>query len=530
MTAETIPTNLAALLSRAAALHGAKTAVVDGSREISWSELDDHADRVATGLASLGLVAGHRVALALANSIEFVSSYLGILRAGLVAVPLNPTSTTGEVTRVMADSGARICLADESTIATVRAATASLSKALDEGPTATPSEARAPLVIPIGVAPRPGERGYDDLIATTGSVVSPRDAEALAVLLYTSGTSGRPRGAMLSHRALLANIHQAASTDPIPVRPDDVVLGVLPLFHVYGLNAVLGQVLKQGATLVLGTRFDPDETLRLVAERRVTCVPVAPPVIVAWNSRDDVADKLQSVRTLLSGAAPLPEDLVRAFEGRTGVTVEQGYGLTEAAPIVTTTLGTPKHKPGSTGRAVPGVELRVVDDAGRDVEADDPGEILVRGANLFGGYWPDGDSGPGPDGWLATGDIGFLDGDGDLFMVDRLKELVIVSGFNVYPSEIEEVISEVDGVRECAVIGVPDERTGEAVVAYVVASEGADPESLAGRVLAHCETRVARFKIPAAIQVVGDLPHSATGKVAKGRLRASEARRAMGLL
>jgi long-chain acyl-CoA synthetase len=530
--AESIPSNLAALLSRAAEAHGDKAAVIDGDRSLTWSELDDRAVRVATGLAAVGLVAGHRVGLALTNSIEFIAAYLGILRAGLVAVPVNPTSTTGELARVLVDSGSRVCLADESTIATVRASTADISDLIERPDPGQPSppDVVPPLIVPVGVPALPGERPYDELTAATGKVVSPRDPESLAVLLYTSGTSGRPRGAMLSHRALLANVDQAARTEPAPVWPDDIVLGVLPLFHVYGLNAVFGQVLNVAATLVIGKRFDPDETLRLIASAGVTCVPVAPPVIVAWNERDDVRDKLASVRTLLSGAAPLPEDLVRSFEARTGVTVEQGYGLTEAAPIVTTTVGTPSHKPGSTGRAVPGVELRVVDDSGHDVEADDPGEILVRGANLFTGYWPDGDGGPDDDGWLATGDIGFLDGDGDLFMVDRLKELVIVSGFNVYPSEIEDVISEVDGVRECAVIGVPDERTGEAVVAYVVAADGVDPEALAGRVLDHCETRVARFKVPSAVQIVGELPHSATGKVAKGRLRASEARRAMGLL
>ncbi len=163
------------------------------------------------------------------------------------------------------------------------------------------------------------------------------------------------------------------------------------------------------------------------------------------------------------------------------------------------------------------------------MHADDPGEIWIRGANVFSGYWPDGDGGPGEDGWLATGDIGFLDSDGDLFMVDRLKELVIVSGFNVYPSEIEDVVAEVDGVEECAVIGVPDERTGEAVVAYVVPRAGHDAQQLADAVRAHCERRVARFKVPARVEVVAELPHSATGKVAKGRLRAGQARQAMGL-
>lgn len=534
MTDESAPppvaaTNLADLLRRSASEHPDKIAVVDDDRRVTWAELDSLADAVATGFAAMGLRAGHRVAIALGNSVEFIGCYLGAVRAGLVAVPLNPTSTPGELSRVLANSGARACVADPLTLDAVRAAVADHAQAASSGTAAdaVPPQVR---VVVVGGEPAADEVGFDALTAASSQVVSPRDPEALAVLLYTSGTSGRPRAAMLSHRALIANVVQASRTDPAPITGDDVVLGVLPLFHVYGLNAVLGQVLLQGATLVLGKRFDADETLRLIGAEAVTVVPVAPPVIVAWERRDDIGDRLSSVRTLLSGAAPLAEDLVRSFEERTGLVVEQGYGLTEAAPIVTSTVGTPVHKPGSAGRAVPGVELRVVDESGADVGADDPGEILVRGANLFSGYWPDGDEAPDDDGWLSTGDIGFLDTDGDLFMVDRLKELVIVSGFNVYPSEIEDVIAEVHEVRECAVIGVPDDRTGEAVVAYVVPIEGADDEQLGAAVRAHCEQRVARFKVPSAVQVVAELPHSATGKVAKGRLRASEARRSMGLL
>jgi long-chain acyl-CoA synthetase len=391
--------------------------------------------------------------------------------------------------------------------------------------------AHAPVLVVSDDQVLSGEVAASDVSAAGDPVLSPRDVEALAVLLYTSGTSGRPRGAMLTHRALLANIDSASRTDPPPVSPDDIVLGVLPLSHIYGLNAVLGQVLLHGATLVLGRRFDSEETLRLIAAEHVTCVPVAPPVIAAWLRRDDAPAQLASVRTVLSGAAPLADRVVAAFRERTGLTVEQGYGLTEAAPVVTSTIGTPTFKPGSTGRALPGVEVRVVDDAGRDAGPDDPGEIWVRGRNLFSGYWPDGDGAPEPGGWLATGDIGFLDGDGDLFLVDRLKELVIVSGFNVYPSEIEDVVCEVAGVRECAVIGVPDETTGEAVIAYVV-SEPAHPggdEALVLHIREHCAQRLARFKVPVMISVVTDLPHSATGKVAKGRLRAANARRALGL-
>jgi long-chain acyl-CoA synthetase len=523
-------TNVAELVRRRASQHGDHPALVDGDTRLTWAELDRQVDAVARGLAGAGLVAGHRVAFALPNRIELVVTYLATLRAGCVAVPLNPTSATGEVASMLADSGARLCLADTSTVATVRAALGDARPGTAASPAAGARGAiRGSTVIVVGSSAASGEMTYADLHVDGSPVMSPLDREALAVLLYTSGTSGRPRAAMLSHRALLANIDQASQTRPAPVNRRDIVLGVLPLFHVYGLNAVLGQVLLQGASLVLGTRFDSDETLRLVAAERVTVVPVAPPVIAAWVGRDDVVERLASVRTLLSGAGPLAEDLVHEFESRTGIAVEQGYGLTEAAPIVTSTIGTPVHKPGSAGRAVPGVELRVVDAAGAPTGVDDAGEILVRGDNVFSGYWPEGAEAPSSDGWLATGDIGFLDSDGDLFMVDRVKEMVIVSGFNVYPSEIEDVVREVAGVRECAVIGVADPRTGEAVLVYVAPTPEADREALPAAVRQHCAQRLARFKQPAGVELVDTLPHSASGKVAKGRLREEQQRRAMGL-
>ncbi|MGA9344580.1 MAG: class I adenylate-forming enzyme family protein [Nocardioidaceae bacterium] len=526
-------TNVAELLRSNAERTPEKPALVqsDTDETMTWAALDRHVSALAGGLSRAGLVGGQRVALALGNGCAFVAGYLAALRAGMVAVPLNPTSTADEIARMLADSGARLCFADPTTLSTVRAALAGAADSPNDLGDSVHDPAQRPLLVVVGGAPESGEIAYDDLAVDDAAVVTPRDRESLAVLLYTSGTSGRPRGAMLSHRALLANIDQASQTRPTPITADDVVLGVVPLCHVYGLNAVLGQVLLNGATLVLGPRFDPADTLSLVADRAVSVVPVAPPVIVAWMTRDaaDLRQQLRSVRLLLSGAAPLALETARGFEELTGVDVEQGYGLTEAAPIVTSTIGTPRHKPGSSGQALPGVELKVVDEAGREVHADDPGEIWVRGDNLFSGYWPDGDGAPGPEGWLATGDIGFLDADGDLFLVDRLKELVIVSGFNVYPSEIEDVVSEVPGVTECAVIGQPDDRTGEAVVAFVVAADGVDSGELRLAVARHCEARVARFKVPSVIEVVTELPHSATGKVAKGRLRAGEARRAMGL-
>ncbi len=279
-------------------------------------------------------------------------------------------------------------------------------------------------------------------------------------------------------------------------------------------------------------RFDAEGTLALIARESVTNVPIAPPAVAAWSRRDDLRDRLAGVRTMLSGASPLHPEVVRRFEERSGLTVHQGYGLTEAAPVVTSTLGTATPKPGSVGRPLPGVEIRVVDESGFDTDGLDPGEIRIRGANLFCGYWPDGCGAPDGDGWYGTGDVGYVDPDGDLFLVDRLKEIVIVSGFNVYPVEVEEAVAEVDGVGEVAVIGAPDDEGGtEVVVAYVVADEtSATPiEELAEAVRAHCESRLAPFKQPIQVHVVDRLPRSVSGKVAKGRLRDTQRRRAMGL-
>ena len=526
--------HLAELLTLAASEEPDRVALVEAAsgRRVTWSELDAETDRVARGLNALGLVAGYRVVIAMGNRVEFVTCYLGALRAGLVAVPVNPRSATGELVRLVADCGARVVVADADTVTSVRQAVAGLQDALTGADEKLVRSTPVPRVVVTGVPAVPGEKTYADLLASTGTEVPlAADPERLAVLLYTSGTSGRPRAAMLTHRALLANIEQTARIDPPMLRGDDVVFGVLPLFHVYGLNAVLGQVLRQRARLVLVNGFDMEESLSVIEDEAVTVVPVAPAVFAYWQAVHDLKQRLSGVRLVLSGSAPLSPALVDFFERRTGIAVHQGYGLTEAAPVVTSTLRSPHPKRGSVGRALDGIEVRLVDESGRPPEGEDPGEIWIRGANLFSGYWPHGEGGPDADGWYATGDVGFLDGDGDLFLVDRLKELVIVSGFNVYPVEVEDVVAEVDGVAEAAVIGTPDERTGEAVVAYVRPSGTSyTAEELEERVREHCAVRLARFKRPTEVHIVDELPHTVTGKVAKGRLRERRQRRTQGLL
>ena len=363
----------AALVEVAAVENPDKLAIVEaGGRSLTWAELDDEVGRVASGLAAAGIVAGYRIVIMTTNRLEFVTTYLGVLRAQAVAVPLNPGSTARETARVVADCGARMVVADEVTITTVRAAAALLDEVLGGGAATLAEDVPAdlldrlvkPRVVVVGTTLLPGERSYDHLRADTARPVPPlHDPERVAALLYTSGTTGLPRGAMLSHRALTANIEQVAAVDPPMIHGDDVVLGVLPLFHVYGLNAVLGAVLRHRAKLVLTERFDPQGTLDLIDDEACSVIPVAPPVFAHWRDVD-LAGRLGPVRLMLSGSAPISAEVIEEFVGRTGIPVHQGYGLTEAAPVVTSTLRSEAAPAGSVGAALDGIELRLVDESG----------------------------------------------------------------------------------------------------------------------------------------------------------------------
>jgi long-chain acyl-CoA synthetase len=493
--------NLADLVAAAAQQNPTKPALVDGDRTISWAELEGLVDRAARGLLAGGRGTGDRIGILLPNSIEFAVAYFASLRSGLVAVPLNTAFTASELSYQVADAAVSVVVADAD-LAPL------LSDVTDEH-----------LVVVGGPDPT-----WDELLAAGDAApetpAATAGGEDLALLLYTSGTTGRPRGAMLSHRALLANLDQLQRIDPPVVADDDRVLLVLPLFHVYGLNAGLGMVAKTGSTGVLAQRFDPVDTLALVRDRQISCIVGAPPMYLAWSMLPDLGESLSSVRLALSGAAPLPPSVVSMVLEATGTHIFEGYGLTETAPVLTTSLCSPVPKIGSVGRPVPGVSLKILNDAEDEVDEDDPGEFVVKGDNLFSGYWPDGDGGPDDEGWFRTGDIGYADGDGDLFLVDRTRDLILVSGFNVYPREVEDVLLDHEAVQEVAVIAAPHPYTGETVKALVVLRPGSRPS--ADDLIDYAAARLARFKCPTVVEFVDELPHSLTGKVAKGRLRQAE--------
>lgn len=477
----------------------AKQALVqaEDGRAVTYAELDGAADRIAAGLQALGVPKGDRVAVSLVNSIAFAEVYFGALRAGAVVVPLNVMLTPPEIARILDDSEAAV--------------------AVGHGPLLVPLEEAAQ-----GAATAVKVLTPDAVMEAAGGepadvVLAPDD---LALLAYTSGTTGEPKGAMLTHGNLFANLQQQMEMPEEKVTEDDVLLLTLPMFHIFGLNVPLGLAILNGAMGVIVERFEPVACLRHIEKYRPTILFGAPTMYTAWVDTPGADQyELSSVRLAVSGAAPLPERVLTSFREIFGVVIYEGYGMTETAPTLTTNRMTDEPRAGSVGKPLPGVELRLLTPDGEDVELGDPGEVAVRGPNVFKGYWrrPEENEEIFRDGWFMTGDIGVRDEDGYIYLVDRKRDLIIVSGFNVFPSEVEAALLRNPDVAEAAVVGVAHPYTGEAVKAYVVTTPGAVTSE--GELKEDVATRLARFKCPAEIEIVDSLPHLPTGKVLRRALR-----------
>jgi long-chain acyl-CoA synthetase len=470
------PRNVSDLVARAAEQSPDRLAFAEAGTDVAvnWSTLDKAVDAEARRLLDAGVQPGDRVVIQLPTGVAFVVALFGAMRAGAIAVPMSADLPDRERTRIVEHSTPKLV---------------------------------------VDAAP--------DLTATAEPVRGAPGGEDIALLCYTSGTAGIPRGVMLSHRAMLANVDQCAALKPAPITPSDRVLLAVPLFHAYGLGPGLFQVASAAASAVLMGHFSVEPALQVCQDSRITVIVGVPPMYQAFAKvpSQRLAEAMSTLRLLTSGAAPLEPRVLADVRGATGLSVFEGYGLTETGPVLTSTLVGGVAKPGSVGRPLPGVELRLVDSDGEPGdEPEDAGVVSVRGANLFSGYWPDGDHGPDANGWFRTGDVGYLDEDGDLHLVDRANDLIIVNGFNVYPHEVEQVLSELSEVAEAAAVGVPDERTGERVKAVVVLRDGV--ELTEEQVREHCAARLAKFKVPGPVEFVSTLPHSATGKLRRASLRA----------
>jgi long-chain acyl-CoA synthetase len=461
--------NLAQVYADASREYGDRPALRLGSGDVSFRELERRAGVAAARMHALGLQPGDRIALHLPNGAPFVAAWLGALRLGAVVVPLNPLLAPPEVDERMRISGASL---------------------LVDSPEFIEGEA--------GHAPAPTAR-------TSGDP---------AVILFTSGTSGRAKGAVLTHGGIRHAGESAAAA--LGLTHADVVLGVAPFSHVLGQSTGLFGPLSVGASIAVVERFEAEATLRFMTETGTTIVLGVPTMCIALCEAARSVEELPPVRIAHVGGAPVPPEVARDVERTFGCEVFEGYGLTELSGIATTYVVGQPRKPGSVGTPLPGTELRIIGLDGELLPANEPGEVQLRGPSVIPGYWEDPEATAAAldaDGWLSTGDVGYLDEDGYLFLVDRKKDVIIRGGYNVYPREVEEVLYAHPAVLEAAVVGAPHATLGEEVVALVVVRPGVDvtPEALR----AFTRDRLAAYKYPRYVLLVGSLPKGPTGKILK---------------
>jgi long-chain acyl-CoA synthetase len=502
--------NLATILTETAlAKPDAPVCKISGNTT-SYRELDELSGRVAAGLRGAGLSPGQVVALQLPNIPHFLIAYFGALKAGLVVLPLNPLLMAPEIEYHLSDSSAALLVG----FASMHAEAAKACETTD-----------TPLyLVSLNDDPLPeGARSVLELISMApleepGGDVTARDADDTAVLVYTSGTTGKPKGAELTHFQLYMNCTVAGGL--FGVRGDDVVLAVLPFFHVFGLSSVVNVFVRAGGCLSILPRFLPGPVLDAMEADRVTVIGGVPTMLHALAREDIGGRDLSALRVAVSGGASLPEDVMRTFEDKYGIEVLEGYGMTETAASCSF------NRPGdkkvlSIGKPMWGVKMRVCDLNGQLLPAgrEHVGEIHIKGHNVMKGYRgrPEATAETLRDGWLHTGDLGYMDEDGFYFIVDRAKDLVIRGGFNVYPREIEEVLYAHPAVLEAAVIGKPDERLGEEVVAVVALRPGAS--ATAGEIIGYTKERLAAYKYPREIRFMDELPKGPSGKILKAVLR-----------
>lgn len=480
------------------------TALVQDGVPTSYADLDRACLRLAHALRSRGVSRGDRVAFLGLNSVELVTTLFATARLGAVFVPLNTRLAPPELAYVLEHSGSRVLLAEDE-----------LAGALED-------PAVAGLSLDTHVFTRAAGAGLDALLegvpADPEPVDEPVSLDDVFMIQYTSGTTGRPKGVVLTHGNVVWNVHNLMVD--VDLTSQEVALVTAPLFHTAALNQVLLPTVLKGGTALLEARFDPVRAIDLVESERVTLLFGVTSMYLALAAAPRFADAdLTSLRIALSGGAPIPESLLHTWLDR-GLMIVQGYGLTESSPGATMLRAADGvRKLGSAGTACFFSDVRVVDHAGAETADGAAGEVLVSGPNVSPGYWRDeaATATAHRDGWLHTGDVAVRDDEGYLRIVDRLKDMYISGGENVYPAEVEQAIHSHPGVAECAVVGVPDERWGEVGRAFVVLRPGATTTE--DDLLAHLDGRLARYKLPRTIVLVPDLPHNASGKLLKSRLR-----------
>ena len=503
--------NLATIVRERARFSPERTALIAGNARIAHRDLDERARRFAAGLLRCGLKRGQHVALLLPNTPHFTIAYFAAHYAGMPVVPLNVLLKADEIAYHLNDSDAVALIAWDDFLGEARPGfeRSETCRAL----IVAGADPRKP--IPEGMHGMPALMEGDPVTAIPDT--SPDDT---AVLIYTSGTTGRPKGAELTHFNLLYNA-EIVATRLLPMNESTVGLAVLPLFHSFGQTCLQNAVLMKGGALVLVPRFDPQIVLSEMSRHKVTFFAGVPTMYFALLHYPKASDfDLSSLAHCKSGGAAMPVEVMKAFGERYGVSIREGYGLSETSPVASFNLMDRPKRPGSIGVPIEGVEFRLVDEQGRVVDdAGVPGEICIKGHNIMKGYYkrPEATAESIEEGWFRTGDIGQRDADGYYYIVDRKKDMIVRGGFNVYPREIEEVLYAHPAVAEAAVIGVADPRVGEEVQAFVVLRPAM--AATEAEIIDYCKQRLAAYKYPRHVVFRDALPKGATGKILKRALR-----------
>jgi long-chain acyl-CoA synthetase len=503
--------NLSVLLAASAKQYPSTVAVRFSGESVTYRELDDRCNAAAGGLEELE-VAGKRVALMLPNGVDFIVAFFAALRAGATVVPLNTLLRSAELRHALADSDAHVLVIGH-------------QQAAELGLSASDPDAIGPRhVLVVGASDDAGADPWTHFLRRATPLDRPADtgSDSDAVLLYTSGTTGKPKGARLTHSGL-AWVAEIIATRVIAIGNGDVVYAALPLSHIFGLNALLNATFYAGATLVLAARFDSDEALAAIEEHRITVFAGVPAMAIGLlEAYRRSPRELPSLRVSLLGGQSVPTEVRDAFQREFRCQTIESYGISEASSAVAATPLESAGKPGSVGRPIWGASVRIVDDGGGECVPNVRGEILVRSIGLMSGYHnlPDASAEALSGGWLHTGDIGYLDDDGDLFVVDRKKDMIIRGGYNVYPREVEEVLYAHPDVLEAAVIGIPDIAHGEEVGAAVRLRPNAQVS--AANLREHTRKLLAPYKYPRIIAFVDALPTSSSGKLLKRSIDIAE--------
>ncbi|WP_312855170.1 long-chain-fatty-acid--CoA ligase [Agromyces agglutinans] len=511
-------------------------------RTTSYAELGAEIERVAEGLRILGVQKGDPVGLVLPNCPQHIVAFYAVLRLGAIVVEHNPLYTPRELRHQFEDHGARVVIAWDKVVETIQdfpddvAVQAIVSVDVTR---AMPFATRFALRLPIAKARESraalttsvrGTTKWEQL--TSAQPIDPHiiapEASDVALIQYTSGTTGSPKGAALTHANLLVNAAQARAWVPQVPRGSAVVYAVLPMFHAYGLTLCLTFAMSMGARLVLFPKFEPDLVLKVVKRHPATFLPAVPPIYDRLTKAAAAAGvSLEGIEIAISGAMPLSAEVVEPWEAATGGYLVEGYGLSECSPVLMANPVAPNRRAGTVGLPLPSTEARVVDpdDPMTDVPPGAEGELIVRGPQVFSGYWKKPEETEAvfvadPDGgapWFRTGDIVSIDDAGFVRIVDRIKELIITGGFNVAPSEVEEALRQHADVEDAAVVGLPDEHSGEQVVAVVVLREGASFDE--GAIRAFARDVLTAYKVPKRVVQAHDLPRSLIGKVLRREVR-----------